>query len=157
MNDDFWPAEKKWSALYLRSEKLHRAKQLGIAYPRIQGHQQMDQHTVNVLFVCSKNRWRSPTAEKMYADHGLLRVRSAGTSRSAVRQVGSADLKWADIVVTMETKHLSRLRADFPGETRYLDMHCADIPDEYQYMDEELQQLIADTMSRILPDYVRPD
>ena len=29
-----WKPEKKWKKLYLRSEKLARAKQLGIEYPR---------------------------------------------------------------------------------------------------------------------------
>ncbi len=29
-----WKPEKKWKMLYLRSEKLARAKQLGIEYPR---------------------------------------------------------------------------------------------------------------------------
>ncbi|TWU44559.1 low molecular weight protein tyrosine phosphatase family protein [Rubripirellula reticaptiva] len=153
MNDDLWPREKKWSDLYLRSEKLHRAKQLGMEYPRVQGHHQIEQHAVNVLFICSKNRWRSPTAEKMYADHDLFRVRSAGTSRSANRVVRSGDLKWADVVIAMEPKHVSRLRADFPGETRYLDIHCADIPDDYRFMDPELQGLIADAVTRILPDH----
>lgn len=153
MKDDPWPREKRWYDLYLRSEKFHRAKQLGMDYPRIQGHRQIDQHTVNVLFVCSKNRWRSPTAEKMFSDHDLLRVRSAGTSRSAVRTVQSADLKWAECVIAMEQKHLARLRAEFPGETRYLDMHCADIPDDYRFMDPELQTLIAEAVRRILPDF----
>ena len=109
---------------------------------------------MNVLFVCSKNRWRSPTAEKMFADHDLLRVRSAGTSRSAVRTVRSGDLRWADVVIVMEPKHLSRLRTDYPGETKYLDMHSADIPDEYRFMDPELQTLIRDAVARILLDHV---
>ena len=29
-----WPAEKYWKHLYLRSEKLIRARQLGFPYPR---------------------------------------------------------------------------------------------------------------------------
>ncbi|MEM6689618.1 MAG: phosphotyrosine protein phosphatase [Planctomycetota bacterium] len=110
---------------------------------------------MNVLFVCSKNRWRSPTAEKMFADHDLLRVRSAGTSRSAVRTISAGDLHWADTVIAMEPKHLSRLRADYPGETQYLEMHCVDIPDEYKFMDPELQDLIADAVARIFPDCVK--
>ena len=90
----------------------------------------------------------------MYADHDVLRVRSAGTSRSAVRTVRSGDLSWADVVIAMEPKHVSRLRADYPAETRYLSLHSADIPDDYQFMDPELQSLIEDAVARILPDHV---
>ena len=41
----------------------------------------------NVLFICSRNQWRSPTAEQVYRKHPLLAVRSAGTSLNARRKV----------------------------------------------------------------------
>lgn len=93
---------------------------------------------LNVLFVCSKNRWRSPTAEKIYRNRPELSVRSCGTTRAAIRTLGSADLKWADVVFFMESKHKSRVFSSFPGETKFIDAYVLDIPDEYQYMDPEL-------------------
>lgn len=33
-SDEKWKPEKKWKMLYLRSEKLSRAKKLGFEYPR---------------------------------------------------------------------------------------------------------------------------
>jgi predicted protein tyrosine phosphatase len=36
-----------------------------------------------VLFVCSQNRLRSPTAEQVFADHPAMECASAGTYQDA--------------------------------------------------------------------------
>ena len=41
-SDELWKPEKKWKRMYLRREKLARAKQLGIEYPRKKGRQFLD-------------------------------------------------------------------------------------------------------------------
>jgi len=97
---------------------------------------------VNVLFVCSRNQWRSPTGERVWRQASGVSVRSAGTSRSARRRLTVADLRWADLVFVMEEKHKSRIRADFRDEIRYKQLHVLDIPDDYQFMDPELIEII---------------
>lgn len=96
---------------------------------------------MNVLFVCSRNRWRSPTAAHTFGRDPRWNVRSAGTSSSAVRVVNAADLAWADVIVVMEREHRSRLRERFP-ESRSMDVVVLDIPDEYEYLDPELVRLL---------------
>ena len=145
-----WPREKKWRHLYLRSNKLHRASQLGFSYPRISEATLIEQESTNVLFVCSMNQWRSPTAEKIYSDKALINVRSAGTNKNARTRVSSNDLKWADIVFVMEVKHKQRLRAEFPGEMKFKEIHVLDIPDEYNYMDTELVKEIEQSVDPIV-------
>lgn len=108
---------------------------------------------INVLFVCSKNRWRSPSAEAIYRDDGRVLVRSRGTARSAVQRVHAADLHWADLVLVMEGKHRSRLRADHPGETRFLPIHVLDILDDYQFMEDELVESIRSAAEPIIEDF----
>lgn len=93
---------------------------------------------MNLLFICSKNQWRSPTAEQIYRSDPRVSARSAGTSRSAKHHVTSADLQWADIIIAMEDKHLSRLRAEHPSSLRFKACFALDIPDEYRYMDDDL-------------------
>ncbi len=93
---------------------------------------------LNVLFVCSKNQWRSPTAEAIYRRDERLSVRSRGTAKSAVQTIRSDDIIWADVILVMEDKHRRRILADFPGESRFKPMHVLDIPDDYQFMDDEL-------------------
>jgi len=112
----------------------------------------VDQESVKVLFVCSMNQWRSPTAEKIYADKPLVLARSAGTNRKARKRATSDDLKWADIVFVMEQKHKQRLVAEFPGEMRYKKLHVLDIPDDYQFMDADLIVEIRNAVDPILTE-----
>ena len=78
------------------------------------------------------------------------RVRSRGVSRSARRTVTSNDIKWADLVIVMESKHKQRLLADYPGEMRFKETHVLDIPDGYQFMDPELIEMLTATVGPLL-------
>jgi predicted protein tyrosine phosphatase len=97
---------------------------------------------VNVLFICSRNQWRSPTAEKIFQKEAGHRFRSAGTSESARIKVSAKLLEWADLVLVMEKKHKQMLLSRFGGLARDKDIQVLDIPDEYQYMDEELVEIL---------------
>lgn len=104
----------------------------------------------NVLFICSRNQWRSPTAEQVWRRHPLVSARSAGTSPNARHTVSGDDIEWADVILVMEEKHKSRLVAEF---TRMLDskpIHVLDIPDEYKYMDPELVEELERSVASIL-------
>lgn len=105
--------------------------------------------TTNVLFICSRNQWRSPTAERIW-NHPGISVRSAGTSPRARRSVNTSDIEWADTILVMEEKHKSRLRAQYANLLRYKNVQILDIPDEYQFMDDELVTLLQDSVASIL-------
>ena len=105
---------------------------------------------MNLLFICSKNQWRSPTAEHIWRKHPGLKVRSAGTSPSARHPVSEADVEWADVIFAMEEKHTSRLRADYRDSIQGKAIHVLDIPDNYRYMDPELVELLQSSVSEIL-------
>lgn len=98
----------------------------------------MSENKTNILFICSKNQWRSPTAENIWRRSELWSVRSAGTSSKARKTVSARDIQWADIIFVMEDKHKSRLKADFARLLEFKRLHVLDIPDEYQYMDPDL-------------------
>ncbi len=105
---------------------------------------------MNLLFICSRNQWRSPTAEAIFRDEPGLNVRSAGTASSARRRVSESDISWADIVFVMETRHHRQLRERFGelvGEKRVVNL---DVPDEYRYMDEELVEILDDAVRGVL-------
>jgi predicted protein tyrosine phosphatase len=137
--------------LYLRSVKLRRAQQLGIVWPNTEWAKLLTQtNAVNVLFICSRNQWRSPTGEQVWRGEAGVHVRSAGTSRSARRRVTVADLRWADLILVMEEKHKSRIKADFREETRFKDLHVLDVPDEYQFMDPELVELLREKCAPLI-------
>lgn len=105
---------------------------------------------LHVLFVCSRNQWRSPTAEQVWRRHPALAVRSGGTSPNARHPVSAADVQWADVILVMEEKHASRLRAAFRQQLDHKPVHVLDIPDEYRYMDPELVALLRDAVAASL-------
>ena len=104
---------------------------------------------VNLLFVCSKNKWRSPTAETLYRQDPRVNVRSAGTSSSARKKISDRDLFWADLILVMENKHKRAIVERY----RHLDLPeiiVLDIPDDYQYMSDELIEMIETSTESIL-------
>ncbi len=105
---------------------------------------------MNLLFICSKNQWRSPTAEQIWRRHPGLSVRSAGTSPNARHPVSSADLAWADVIFAMEEKHKSRLLAEHRSMIGDKPIHVLDIPDDYRYMDPELVAQLQTSVGEIL-------
>ncbi len=105
---------------------------------------------LNVLFVCSRNQWRSPTAERIWRSHPSLSVRSAGTSSSARRCVSPEDIAWADAIFVMEEKHKSRLVAEYAKLLERKPLHVLDIPDEYRFMDPELVEELRRSVGAIL-------
>ena len=60
---------------------------------------------LNVLFLCSQNLMRSPTAEALFREHPDLDVRSAGTDFDARTALSRDLIEWADLVFVMETRH----------------------------------------------------
>ena len=104
---------------------------------------------LKVLFVCGRNRRRSPTAEAIYRDDTRLSVRSAGTSDSSKRRITEGDLLWADLILVMERKYAARIRALFP-DAAIPAMRALDIPDDYDYMDVELIELLQSAVAHEL-------
>lgn len=107
---------------------------------------------LNVLFVCSRNQWRSPTAERVWRKTSGLNVRSAGTSPRARRTLRHDDILWADVIFVMEEKHKSRVLSEFRQAASRKEMHVLDIPDDFKFMDPELVELLHDKCAPILLD-----
>jgi predicted protein tyrosine phosphatase len=95
-----------------------------------------------LLFVCSRNRWRSPTAEQVFHGWNHCQARSAGTETGARIKVTAGHLGWADVIFVMEKKHLRRLRENFPEALTEKPVICLNIPDDYQFMQPELITLL---------------
>jgi len=94
----------------------------------------------NLLFICSKNQWRSPTAELLFKDHPLHTARSAGTSDKARIRVNQKLIDWADVIFFMERKHKDIVTARFGVAGKSLTV--LEIEDNYQFGDEELMAIL---------------
>src|SRR6478752_8452627 len=105
---------------------------------------------MKVLFICSLNIMRSPTAEAVFAEYPGIEASSAGTSVDADNPVSADQIEWADIVVAMEEVHRRRLRKRFPDQLKGKKIVVLGIPDEYGYMNPELIDLLRQRASRFL-------
>lgn len=105
----------------------------------------------NVLFICTQNRLRSPTAEQVFASWPGIETQSAGLGNDAGNPVSPELLAWADLIFVMENAHRNKLSKKFRAFLGGKRVICLDIPDEYDYMDPVLVQLLRVRVSRFLP------
>jgi predicted protein tyrosine phosphatase len=108
--------------------------------------------THNVLFVCSRNRLRSPTAEQVFADWPGVATASAGVNRDADNPLSAELIEWAEMIFVMERVHRGKLAAKFRPILGAKRVICLDIRDDYDYMAPELVELLR---ARV-PKYLRP-
>jgi len=95
-----------------------------------------------VLFVCSQNKLRSPTAESIFSGIDGYEVESAGLDKDAIATVTPELVEWADYIFVMEKSHRNKLRKNFKQYISKQRVVCLNIPDEYDYMDESLIKLL---------------
>lgn len=105
---------------------------------------------IKLLFICSRNQWRSPTAEALFANNSQYEARSAGTANGARVKVTAAHLNWADMIFCMERKHADILSETFPVELEGKQLITLRIPDEYSFMDP----ILIDTLQTELSDWL---
>ncbi len=94
----------------------------------------------NLLFICSKNQWRSPTAELLFKGHQLHNARSAGTSDKARIKLNQKLMDWANAVFVMEYKHRDIVKQQFYDHQKKIIV--LNIPDDYQFNDPELIEIL---------------
>jgi predicted protein tyrosine phosphatase len=105
----------------------------------------------NILFICSQNRLRSPTAEQVFCKHPGLQIASAGTNHDADNPVSAELLQWADLIFVMERVHRSKLQKRYRAALKGKRVVCLEIPDDYAYMDPELVRLLEAKVPPYLP------
>ncbi len=105
---------------------------------------------MNVLFLCSQNRLRSPTAEQIFGSDSGLEVTSAGLNNDAENPTTPELVAWADVIFVMERTHRNKPQKRFKKHLRAR-VICLDISDDYEFMDEELVRLLKTRVSRHLP------
>jgi len=106
----------------------------------------------NVLFICSQNKLRSPTAEQIYARRDDISVLSAGTNNDAENRVTGELLEWADTIFVMEKTHANKIRKKFKDHLKDQRIIVLGIPDVYEFMEPSL----IDELSRKLARYIGP-
>jgi predicted protein tyrosine phosphatase len=106
---------------------------------------------LRILFVCSQNRLRSPTAEAVFQSWPGIEVASAGTNHDATVPVDAELLAWADLILVMERAHRTRLQKRFRAHLGGKRIVSLEIPDDYDYMEPALVARLLAIVPRHLP------
>ena len=106
-----------------------------------------------VLFVCSRNKKRSLTAERLFDGSSAYHARSAGTQPGARIVVTEGHIGWADVIFCMEKSHANRLRLKFPEAMHGKRVVCLHIPDDYEFMQPDL---LDELRARLAPHILVP-
>lgn len=95
-----------------------------------------------ILFVCSQNKLRSPTAEQVFSQFNQLEVLSAGTNNDAEIPLSPDLILWADKIICMEQTHRNKIREKFKAYLKDQKIISLGIPDEFEYMDPALINIL---------------
>ncbi len=97
---------------------------------------------MNLLFVCSENRLRSPTAEAVFAEYHGVEAIGAGTNSDAATPVSGDLIEWADVILVMESSHRNKISKKYRSLLKNKKLAVLDIPDIYECMDPQLIKLL---------------
>lgn len=103
---------------------------------------------MKVLFVCTGNMDRSPTAADLLKGKEGFEVESAGTWIHARRRVSPEVLNWADKIFVMEERHKDLILDVDP--TIKGKIVTLNIPDNYHKKDPELVRILKSKLSKHL-------
>jgi len=110
---------------------------------------------MNLLFVCSENRLRSPTGEEVFSEYEGVNAIGCGTNSDAETTVSGDLIEWADIIFVMEKSHRNKVSKKFRDLLKTKRLICLDIPDEYERMDPVLIRLLENRVLRHIHNNVR--
>ncbi|WP_308365334.1 MULTISPECIES: phosphotyrosine protein phosphatase [unclassified Microbulbifer] len=97
---------------------------------------------MNLLFVCSENRLRSPTGEEVFSKYQNVNAVGCGTNSDAETPIGGDLIEWADIIFVMESSHRNKVSKKYKDLLKNKKLVCLDIPDEYERMDPMLVRIL---------------
>jgi len=106
---------------------------------------------IRILFVCSQNRLRSPTAEQVFASYPGVECTSAGTNHDAENPLTAELVAWADLIFAMEKTHRNKLQARFRAQLHDKRLIVLGIADDYDFMAPALVRLLEAKVTCHLP------
>ena len=110
---------------------------------------------MNLLFVCSENRLRSPTGEEVFSKYEGINAIGCGTNMDAATPVSGDLIEWSSIIFVMEKSHKNKISKKFKSLLKSKRLICLDIPDDFERMDPVLVRLLENRVLRHIHNYVR--
>ncbi|GBL06351.1 low molecular weight protein tyrosine phosphatase family protein [Glaciecola sp. KUL10] len=106
---------------------------------------------MKLLFVCSENRLRSPTAEEVFSAYENVEAIGCGTNSDAETALSGDLVEWADVILVMEKSHKNKVAKKYKDLLKGKKLACLEIPDHYERMQPELIRILENKV----PRYVR--
>ena len=103
---------------------------------------------MNLLFVCSENKLRSPTGEEVFSKYEGINAIGAGTNKDAATPISGDLIEWADIIFVMEKSHRNKVSKKFRTLLKGKKLVCLDIQDKYERMEPYLIRLLKARVSK---------
>lgn len=110
---------------------------------------------MNLLFVCSENRLRSPTGEEVFSQFTGVDAIGCGTNKDAETTISGDLIDWADIIFAMEKTHRNKISTKFREQLRDKKLVCLGIPDNYERMDPVLVRILTTRVLKHIPHVIR--
>lgn len=101
-----------------------------------------------LLFVCTENKLRSPTAEFVFSEYQNIEAIGAGTNKDAECPLSGDLIEWADIIFAMEKEHKKKISVKYKSLLKNKKLVCLDISDNYKYMQPSLVELLKRIVSK---------
>lgn len=101
-----------------------------------------------VLFICTGNIDRSPTAETLLKRKEGFEVQSAGTSILAPKRMSKGLLDWADVIFAMEDRHRAAALSLNPQAGNKIIV--LNVPDVYRRDEPELIETLKTKLAEYL-------
>ena len=106
---------------------------------------------MNILFICSKNRLRSPTGEEVFSAYNGIEAIGCGTNADAATPLSGDLIEWADIIFAMEKMHQRKINQKFRKMLKDKKIVCLDIADNYDRMEPALIGLLKKKVFNHIP------
>lgn len=100
-----------------------------------------DEKKTHLLFVCTANRQRSPTAADLFTADERYEARSCGVQAHQGTMCDEELVEWADIIFCMQRWHRDALMRNIPGAADKR-IEVLDIPDVYRRGESRLVMLL---------------
>lgn len=106
---------------------------------------------IRLLFICTNNVCRSPTAEDLFKNSNKFEAKSAGIHPFATQHINQRLIDWTDEIFVMsekEDRHLTYLQENFDlKDKKVYDLEVSDI---YPRGDPRLIEILKSKLSKYL-------
>jgi predicted protein tyrosine phosphatase len=106
---------------------------------------------MRILFVCSENRLRSPTAAAVFSEYEGVEAISAGTNADCETPVSGDLIEWADVVLVMENSHRNKVAKKLRPLLKDKKLAVLNIPDDFDFMDPVLVRILRNRVPQYVP------